>query len=95
LFNAIIDSLNLRELEMSGRKCTWANSMPKPTFEMLDRVPMSTEWEQHFPLATVVALSREISDHTPLLLDTCLQVGYNKQQGFKFELGWVLKVFLT
>ena len=26
LFNAIIDGLNLRELGMSGRKFTWANS---------------------------------------------------------------------
>jgi hypothetical protein len=27
LFNAIIDGLNLRELEMSGRKYTWANNL--------------------------------------------------------------------
>ncbi|KAG2609329.1 hypothetical protein PVAP13_4KG016700, partial [Panicum virgatum] len=56
LFNAIIDGLDLRELEMSGRKYTWANSMPNPTYEKLDRVLVSTEWEQHYPLATIVAL---------------------------------------
>jgi hypothetical protein len=27
LFNAVIDSLNLREIEMSGRKFTWANHL--------------------------------------------------------------------
>jgi len=45
LFNAIIDGLNLRELEMSGRKYTWANSLPNPTYEKLDRILMATEWE--------------------------------------------------
>lgn len=70
LFNAIIDGLSLREIEMSGRKFTWANALQKPTYEKLDRVLVSTEWEQKYPLATVDALSREISDHTPLLLNT-------------------------
>ena len=60
LFNAVIDSLNLRELEMSGRKFTWTNSLPNPTYERLDRVLVSMEWEQHIPLATVVALSKDI-----------------------------------
>jgi exonuclease III len=70
LFNAIIDGLNLREIEMSRRKFTWANSKRIPTYEKLDRVLASTEWEQRFPLVTVDALNREISDHTPLLLST-------------------------
>ena len=43
LFNAVIDGLDLRELEMSGRKYTWANSLKNPTFERLDRVLVSTE----------------------------------------------------
>ena len=55
---------------MSGRKFTWANSKKVPTYEKLDRVLASTEWEQRFPLVTVDALNREISDHTPLLLST-------------------------
>jgi len=33
LFNAVIDALNLRELDLSGRKFTWANNLPSPTFE--------------------------------------------------------------
>ena len=48
---------------------------------------MSIEWEQHFPLATVAALS----DHTPLLLNTRETVPTSKQPLFKFELGWLLK----
>lgn len=76
---------------MSGKKYTGANSLKTLTFERLDRVLISTEWEQHFPLATVVALSRDISDHTPLLLNTGEEERNNKQPQFKFELGWLLK----
>ena len=58
LFNAIIDGLDLREIEMSGRKITWANSRDVPTFERLDMVLASTEWEHKLPLVTVEALNR-------------------------------------
>lgn len=91
LFNAIIDGLDLRELVMSGRQFTWANNLQNPTFEKLDRVLMSTEWEQKFPLSTLQALTREISDHTPLLLNTGEASSLGNQQEFKFELGWLLR----
>jgi hypothetical protein len=45
LFNSVIDGLNLQELEISGRRYTWANSMPNPTYENRDRILMSIEWE--------------------------------------------------
>jgi endonuclease/exonuclease/phosphatase family metal-dependent hydrolase len=70
LFNAVIDSFDLREIELTGRRFTWANSIPFQTLEKLDRVLMTTEWEFKFPLVTVQALNRGVSDHTPLLLDT-------------------------
>ena len=55
LFNTIIDGLDLREIKMSGRKFTWANAKSVPTYEKLDRVLASIEWEQKFPLVTVNA----------------------------------------
>jgi hypothetical protein len=91
LFNSVIDGLNLWELEMSGRKFTWANALPNPTYEELDRILVSTEWEQEFPLTNVVALSRGISDHTHLLLDTGRAPSSNNQPLFKVELGWLLR----
>jgi hypothetical protein len=91
LFNAVIDSLDLREIDLSGRKFTWANSRRVPTYEKLDRVLVSAEWEQIFPLVTVKALNRDISDHTPLLLSTGDGVKLKKPPPFKFELGWLLK----
>jgi hypothetical protein len=57
LFNAIIEMLNLRELELIGRKYTWANYAEVPTHEKLDRILVTTDWEQKFPLAFVRALT--------------------------------------
>ncbi len=42
-FNAIIDGLCLKELQMSGRNFTWANNLAHPTYEKLDRVLVLTE----------------------------------------------------
>jgi hypothetical protein len=91
LFNVFIDILDLREIEMSGRRFTWANSHRVPTYERLDRVLISTEWEQQYPLATVEALNTEIFDHTPLLLRLGEKAIAKKSALFKFELGWLLK----
>jgi len=91
LFNAVIDGLNLRELEMTGRQYTWANSRAVPTYEKLDRILMPTEWELKYPLSTVTAHSRDISDHTPLLLNTGDSSSTHTQPMFRFELGWLLR----
>ena len=90
LFNAIIDAVNLRELELSGRKYTWANHQRNQTFKKLDRILVCTDFESKFPHTTVHALNREISDHTPLLMNTGnSSVTYQPQ--FTFELGWLLR----
>ncbi|CAN6182020.1 unnamed protein product [Urochloa humidicola] len=91
LFNAIIETLNLREIHMSGRKYTWANYAEVPTYERLDRVLVSTEWELKFPLASVCALTRELSDHTPLLVSLGEPAHRGNSRLFKFELGWLTK----
>ena len=91
LFNAVIDGLNLRELELSGRQFTWANSRSIPTYEKLDRILVSTEWELKFPKSIVVAHSRDISDHTPLILNSGDNLASSVQPEFKFELGWLLR----
>jgi hypothetical protein len=91
LFNAIIDVVNLRELELSGRQFAWANSLETLTFEKLDRILSCTEWKSKFPHTTVHALSQEISDHTPLLLNTGDSAGRTTPPQFKFELGWFLR----
>jgi hypothetical protein len=65
LFNAIINNLDLRELVLSGRQFTWTNNLQIPTYEKLDKILVSTEWELKFLRVTVHSLPRGISNHTP------------------------------
>ena len=91
LFNAIIESLELKEIVMSGHQYTWMGLGDNPTFENLDRILVSTEWENQFPLATVEPRDRNISDHTPLVLNNGASTHCNQNRPFKFERGWLLR----
>jgi hypothetical protein len=88
LFNAVIDSFDLREIDLTGRQFMWANSLPNPTYEKLDKALMTTEWEFKYPLVIVHALDRGVSDHTPLLLDTGMSAYKGNIRQFKLELNW-------
>jgi hypothetical protein len=90
LFNDVINNLDLRELELSGRQYTWANNLQSPTYKKLDRVLVSTECELKYPKVIVHTLTRGVSDHTPLMLDTGLSAPQSTPK-FKFELSWLLK----
>jgi hypothetical protein len=73
---------------MSGGQFTWSNNQSVPTLEKLDRFLVSREWELLFPLTTVHKLSREISDHNPIILDT--MEGREKQcRDFRFDKRWL------
>jgi Asp-tRNA(Asn)/Glu-tRNA(Gln) amidotransferase C subunit len=91
IFNAIIESLDLRELALSGRQFTWANRKVNPTYEKLDRILASVSWEQKFPLVSVRALTRAGSDHPPLLIDSGEQAHRGNKSIFSFELSWLRK----
>jgi hypothetical protein len=45
---------------------------------------VSTEWAGSFPLVRVNALPMEISDHTPLHLDSHSNITFGKKK-FRFE----------
>jgi hypothetical protein len=87
LFNAIIESLDLREIVLSGRQFTWANRRDTPTYGKLDRILTSVSWEQKFPLVSVRAPNRPGSDYTHLLLDSGDQAF--KGNKFHFRLSWL------
>ena len=74
---------------MTGRQFTWANSLTDPTYEKLDRVLMTTEWELKYPLIMVHALDRGVSDHTPLLLETSDPTFLEHPKQFEMELSWL------
>ena len=90
LFNSIINTLGLREIHMQGGLYTWSNNHACPTMEKLDRVLMSPDWEDLFPLVTVRKIVKEISDHNPLILDSGDEViNINKKGEFKFDISWL------
>jgi hypothetical protein len=86
IFNAIIENLNLREIVLSGHQFTWVSRRENPTFEKLDWVLASVEWEHKFPLVSGRALSRSESDHTALLIDSGHQAHRGNNARFSFEI---------
>jgi hypothetical protein len=89
LFNSIIHTMGLREIFMHGGKYTWSNKHASPTLEKLDRVLMSHDWEDLFPLVSVRKLVREMSDHNALLLDSGnLPELTTKSRDFRFDISW-------
>jgi hypothetical protein len=90
LFNDWINRWHLIEFKPANRAFTWANNQQNPILAALDKVFATTDWELHFPLSSVQALSRAVSDHTPLIIDT----GQNlppPQKLFRFEKWWLDK----
>lgn len=75
---------------MHGRYYTWAGSGNNHTFEKLDRVLASIEWEHKIPLTMVHAKNRSNSDHTPLLWNTGASSDIKQQPLFKIERGWLI-----
>jgi len=70
IFNVFIKSLDLKEIRMLGCLFTLVGLGDNLTFEKLDRVLVTTEFETLFPLTTLEPSDRNISDHTPLVLNT-------------------------
>ena len=87
-FNSIINTYELRELDMDGGQFTWSNNQKNPTLEKLDRFLMSKSWEMIFPLTTVHKLSRDVSDHCPIILDT-MKGRTQKSKDFRFDKRWL------
>jgi hypothetical protein len=55
---------------------------------------VSTEWAGSFPLVRVNALPMEISDHTPLQLDSRSNITFGKKK-FRFEKWWLERADFT
>jgi hypothetical protein len=87
-FNDWVNKWGLVELDPCNRKFTWSNNQCTLVMAKLDRVFVSTGWGSRFPLAKVTCLPKDISDHTPLLVDS----GENCHRGgnrFRFEKWWI------
>ena len=89
LFNEVIHSLALREIHMKGGCYTWSNNHSSPTLEKLDRVLMSPDWEDMFPLVFVQKVVKEQSDHNVLILQSGENMVSVRKWEFKFNNSWL------
>jgi hypothetical protein len=89
-FNMFIDLHQLQEIRRSGPKYTWTNKRTNPVMVMLDRILVSTEWEQKHPLCFAWSKTRVGSDHWPIFLDSGVN-SEKRQNPFYFEKHWLLE----
>jgi hypothetical protein len=78
----------LIELNPSNRKYTWSNNQACPILAKLDRIFVSNDWVVASPLVRINALPKEISDHTPLPIDSGSNISFGKKT-FRFERWWL------
>jgi hypothetical protein len=62
-FNMFIDLHQLKEIHRNGPKYTWTNKQTCPVMVTLDRILVSTEWEDKHPLCFAWSKTRVGSDH--------------------------------
>jgi exonuclease III len=72
LFNDWINRWALIDFKISKRSFTWSNHQANLIMATLDRFLASTDWESKYPLVTVRALPKPVSDHTPCFLTLAL-----------------------
>jgi hypothetical protein len=85
-FRDTLDTLELKEMPLRGRKYTWSSGTSTPTFTQIDHFFHAENWELHYPTSYLQALSSSMYDHCPLLLSPL--PAYNSTRSFKFETFW-------
>lgn len=82
-FRDTVQDLELKELNLRGRKYTWSNDT---TQMRIDQAFCSVEWDLMLPGCMLQALSSLVSDHAPLLLAGHCHIPTFR--GFRFESFW-------
>lgn len=85
-FRRALNSMELKEIELLGRRFTWSNEKEEPTLVRLDRVFCTSQWEDAFPNHLLQSTTAGVSDHCPLLV-TLNNNGFGKRR-FHFESFW-------
>ncbi|MCH79401.1 cysteine-rich receptor-like protein kinase [Trifolium medium] len=66
-FWGFIEALDCIDLPLLGRRFTWYNSNGR-SMSRIDRVLVSSEWLDFWGASSVWVISRDVSDHCPLVL---------------------------
>jgi exonuclease III len=86
-FQALREELEVKELQLQGRRFTWSSGSADSTLTKIDHVFISQDWEFMFPHCDLQALGSAVSDHCPMLL-TCNPFAW-RYRGFRFESHWL------
>ena len=82
-FQNFINEVQTKDLYLHGQRYTWCNEQRNATLVKLDRVLINGEWEGLMPNCLLQALSSEMSDHFPLLLNC--DISFRHSRAFRFE----------
>lgn len=85
-FRRALNDLELKEIDLLGRKYTWSNERAAPMLVRLDRAFWSSSWEAIFPNHLLQSTVAGISDHCPLVLN--LHSNGPGKRRFHFESYW-------
>ncbi|BAS78295.1 Os02g0307075 [Oryza sativa Japonica Group] len=94
-FRSKVNDLELKEMYLFGRRYTWSSEQAIPTLVKLDKLFISTQWEDLFPEAHLQALSSSGSDHCPLLLTWGNRVPKQKKGSNLKPFGQSLMISMT
>jgi hypothetical protein len=88
-FQKLIRESDLLDLGYKGPAYTWTNNQctSNPIYQRLDRVMVTTTWQEKYPRAYVNHLPMIYSDHTPILLRMVPRV--LKKHDFRIEHWWL------
>ncbi|TKV93540.2 hypothetical protein SEVIR_9G232787v4 [Setaria viridis] len=82
-FKSAIDDLEMKELQLKGRKFTWSNN---ETSTRIDRAFCTADWECMLPNCSLQDESSLTSYHCPLLI--IAENNLKNYRGFRFESFW-------
>lgn len=85
-FRRTLNHLQLKEIELIGRRFTRSNERSAPTLVRLDRAFCTAAWETIFPDYALHSTTAGVSDHCPLVLS--LRSRTRGRRRFHFENFW-------
>jgi hypothetical protein len=67
-FRRTLNYLEVKEIDLVGRRFTWSNNQASPTLTHIERPFCSSSWEEVYANPILNPVSSSTSDHCPLIL---------------------------
>lgn len=79
--------MELIDLPLGGASYTWSNMQDNPSLARRNRFLIDSQWAECFQYTSHSARANPVSDHVPIILDSCLESW--GPISFRFELAWL------